>query len=108
MKSSNWIEVRLGDICKKIGSGATPKGGKEFYQEKALANWSNEAIADPWIISAAMANNYTVITFETGNGNLQKNQPSWNAKIPDICKHFNIKCENLFYLMRSLSFKLVG
>jgi DNA-binding XRE family transcriptional regulator len=79
-----------------------------FYQGRALANWSNEAIADPWIISAAMANNYTVITIETGNGNLQKNQPSWNAKIPDICKHFNIKCENLFYLMRALSFKLGG
>jgi DNA-binding XRE family transcriptional regulator len=79
-----------------------------FYQERALANWSNEAIADPWIISAAMANNYTVITIEAGNGNLQKNQPSATAKIPDICKHFNVKCENLFYLMRALSFKLRG
>ena len=26
-----WKEVKLGDICLKIGSGATPKGGKESY-----------------------------------------------------------------------------
>lgn len=29
---SDWKEYRLGDICTKIGSGATPKGGKEAYQ----------------------------------------------------------------------------
>ena len=28
---SEWKEYRLGDICSKIGSGATPKGGKEAY-----------------------------------------------------------------------------
>ena len=27
-------EYRLGDICTKIGSGATPKGGKESYLEE--------------------------------------------------------------------------
>ena len=26
-----WKEYRLGDICTKIGSGSTPKGGKEAY-----------------------------------------------------------------------------
>lgn len=26
-----WKEYKLGDICTKIGSGATPKGGKEAY-----------------------------------------------------------------------------
>lgn len=28
---SNWPIVRLGDYCLKIGSGATPKGGKSVY-----------------------------------------------------------------------------
>ena len=28
---SEWLVVRLGDHCTKIGSGATPKGGKEAY-----------------------------------------------------------------------------
>ena len=27
-----WKEVRLGDVCTKIGSGATPSGGKEAYK----------------------------------------------------------------------------
>ena len=26
-----WKEYKLGDICVKIGSGATPKGGKDAY-----------------------------------------------------------------------------
>ena len=26
-----WVLLRLGDVCTKIGSGATPRGGKEVY-----------------------------------------------------------------------------
>ena len=26
-----WVSLRLGDVCTKIGSGATPRGGKEAY-----------------------------------------------------------------------------
>lgn len=33
MKSDGLKEYKLGDICTKIGSGATPKGGKESYLE---------------------------------------------------------------------------
>jgi len=29
--SSDWPQIRLGDHCIKIGSGATPRGGKEAY-----------------------------------------------------------------------------
>ena len=29
--SSEWQSKRLGDCCLKIGSGATPKGGKDVY-----------------------------------------------------------------------------
>ena len=31
--SSEWPTKRLGDSCEKIGSGATPKGGKDTYLE---------------------------------------------------------------------------
>lgn len=30
--SMEWKEIRLGDVCTKIGSGATPSGGKEAYK----------------------------------------------------------------------------
>ena len=31
LAADGWRSVRLGDVCKKIGSGATPRGGKEVY-----------------------------------------------------------------------------
>ena len=32
--SSNWPTVKLGDYCKKIGSGATPRGGASVYLDE--------------------------------------------------------------------------
>lgn len=32
--SSNWPTVKLGDYCKKIGSGATPRGGASVYMDE--------------------------------------------------------------------------
>ena len=29
-----WQQFRLGDVCSKIGSGATPRGGKDVYLEE--------------------------------------------------------------------------
>lgn len=31
MLPNGWKKVKLGDICNKIGSGSTPKGGREVY-----------------------------------------------------------------------------
>jgi type I restriction enzyme, S subunit len=31
MSCEGWVEIRLGDACTKIGSGATPRGGGEVY-----------------------------------------------------------------------------
>ena len=35
MKQTEWTEIALGGACTKIGSGATPRGGKEAYLEVA-------------------------------------------------------------------------
>ena len=32
-ENNNWITLLLGDVCTKIGSGATPRGGKEVYDK---------------------------------------------------------------------------
>ena len=32
MSKTEWKEYKLGDLCSKIGSGATPSGGKEAYK----------------------------------------------------------------------------
>lgn len=34
MSSNNWETCKLGDVCVKIGSGATPRGGKEVYSDE--------------------------------------------------------------------------
>ena len=31
MASDGWVSLSLGEVCTKIGSGATPRGGKEVY-----------------------------------------------------------------------------
>ena len=31
MVGDGWGSLRLGDVCTKIGSGATPRGGQEVY-----------------------------------------------------------------------------
>jgi type I restriction enzyme S subunit len=31
--ASEWTSIKLGDVCTKIGSGATPRGGSEVYLE---------------------------------------------------------------------------
>lgn len=33
---ANWKEAKLGEICSKIGSGATPSGGKRTYQNEGI------------------------------------------------------------------------
>lgn len=33
----SWEEIKLRDCCKKIGSGATPKGGATVYIEKGIS-----------------------------------------------------------------------
>lgn len=36
----------------------------EHYNEAALRRWSQLDIADPWLIAAAKASGYTILTFE--------------------------------------------
>jgi hypothetical protein len=76
-----------------------------YQKDEALNSWSSNTVADPWIIAVALANSFTVITFERANESLSEKQPSKKVKIPDICKHFNVKCEDLYYMMRQLGFK---
>ena len=77
-----------------------------YYREEALRNWAKGDLADPWLIAVAMETGATIITEETPAGVLTKTNKSRNAKIPDVASHFGIKCENLFYFMRQMKFKL--
>lgn len=79
-----------------------------LYSERALRNWSNISVADPWLIAAASALGYTLVTFETSAGIISINSPSGKPKIPDIAKAFNVNCVNLFYFMRKMNIAWLG
>ena len=36
-KGDDWVEKRLGEVTSKIGSGATPRGGKSSYKEEGIS-----------------------------------------------------------------------
>lgn len=76
-----------------------------FYTPRALAEWSKETVADPWLIGAAATYEYTIVTYEKTNGNLSTKNKTSRPKIPDVANAFDVKCENLFYMMRKLNFK---
>jgi len=74
-----------------------------LYTQKALLEWSDNRIADPWLVACAKVNAFTIVTFEASNANLNKQSPSSHPKIPDICREFGVAYMNLFNMMRALS-----
>lgn len=78
----------------------------QYYKESALMEWSRENVADPWLIAAAKAKGYTLITWEVSAGVRSIVNKSRNAKIYDVCDNMNVPCKNLYYMMRRLGIKL--
>lgn len=78
----------------------------QLYKEAALKEWSDIKVADPWLIATASVYEFTVITFEKSNINLSKHTPGRRALIPDVCNAFGVKCNDLYYMMKKLSFVL--
>ena len=79
-----------------------------YYDMNALLNWADPTIADAWIIAAAAAYEFDIVTFEIKASRLSKlpKHQQKNAKIPDVARHFNVKCKSLFDFMRDMNFQL--
>lgn len=113
---SSWIDnlknfepfsVKTPTIATNYGKVLRYVQDCELYREEALRNWSQIDIADPWLIATAMEIDATIITAEKSAGlGLSPQSPSRNAKLPDVANHFNIECNDLFYFMRQMKFKL--
>jgi len=97
------VDRREPDIINAYKEVLTHVQTSPFYNEKALAAWSDARRADAWLVAAAKTYGYTVITFEASNSSLGSGI-SGSAKIPDVCAEFNVKCENLFYMLDKLRF----
>ena len=77
-----------------------------FYNEKGLNEWAKNEVADPWLIAAAAAKGYKLITFEQSAGSLNVKNKSGRVKIPDVAKHFDVEVHTLFHMMRQLKIKI--
>ena len=77
-----------------------------LYKEQALQAWAPGHIADPWLIAAAAVNKYTIITAEVPSGGLSLKNPNRYAKIPDVAKAFEVRTNNLYYMMRRLGIRI--
>lgn len=77
-----------------------------LYKESALHNWARNNIADPWLIASSAVNGYTLITEEVGSGGLSPKNLNKMAKIPDVAKHFGVKTENIYQMMRKLNIRI--
>lgn len=76
-----------------------------YYNDKALRNWSNPKVADPWIIASACCKNLTIVSNEQPNGNLRAGSPNGNPKIPDIAGEFGVQTISLFEFQRTFNFR---
>lgn len=75
-----------------------------LYEESSYRKWYEESQADIWLISAAKAHNFTLITHEKSNPSrsIVNPQKKGAPKVPDVANDFSVKVGDLTYLMREL------
>lgn len=78
----------------------------DLYYESAIAAWALEEVADPWLIAAARANDYTIVTEEQGSKGISPKQKNKDPKIPDVAKALGVDTIPLFEMMRKLKIKI--
>ena len=77
-----------------------------YYNDTALATWSQITVADPWLIAASKAKGYDMVTFETNLHVLSSKNKTKKVRIPDVASHFDIEVMTLFDMMRELDIHL--
>ena len=115
-KLKEWVSERAEDfeVCNHVDPMIIPKYAEVmqyiqecgFYNEKGLNEWARNEVADPWLIAAASAKGYQLITFEQGAGSLNVKNKSGHVKIPDVAKHFGVEVHNLYHMMRQLKVEI--
>ena len=111
-----WVSERKDDfqVCNHVDPEIIPKYAEVmqyiqecgFYNERGLNEWARNEVADPWLIAAAAAKDYKLITFEQSAGSLNVKNKSGRVKIPDFAKHFNVEVHTLFQMMSQLKIKI--
>jgi hypothetical protein len=69
------------------------------YQEGSFKDWTDEKIADPWLIGSASEYHSSIITFEKRQNLSDK--PWKHLKIPTVADALGLECVDLFDFMKS-------
>jgi hypothetical protein len=103
---AKWFQARRGDgLCiasdrsvqKQVGIISTHVFS--VYRSHQAMRFSDGA--DPWIIAHAQVDDGTVVTQESS---LRPN--SHKVRIPDLCRHFNVRCIDGLQMMKDLNAKI--
>lgn len=70
------------------------------YEQRAKDEFYEMDNADPWLISFALTNGLTIVTHEVLNKEIKRKIP-----IPNVCEAFNIKCIDIYQMLRALNFR---
>ena len=89
-RSDAQIVERYGEVIRFIANSSE-------YNDKALILWSDNEVADPWLIATAMCYGHKIVTYEKPAKT--KGVPCGKPKIPDICRDFNICCIKIIDLL---------
>ena len=103
---NNSIDHKENDIIEQYRQVIQYVQECGYYKDTALRSWSDLLAADPWLIAAAKARSYPLVSFETRSQSQDKNQKSKRVRIPDGAKFFNVEVVSLFDMMRELKFQL--
>lgn len=86
-------DVNIGHIRRVIDEGYAPD----------LSDFELEIVGkDPFLIAAALSDpaSFCVVTAEVSKPKTQRQ----NRRVPDVCRHFDVRCIDPFGLVRELDF----
>lgn len=70
----------------------------DHFTGRALQEFSETNLADPWLVAYALEHNLKIVTYEVSQPD-RKNR----VKIPEVCNKFGVKYVNTIEMMRELN-----
>lgn len=96
---SKWIKSRR-HLFRDVTDGVQQRLRDVLRAFPRLVDSSKDrSMADPWVIAHAMTENATVVTKERASESLKK------IKIPDVCKHFGVRCISDFQFVTEIGIR---
>lgn len=96
-----WESTAVENTTEKYRQIIQWSTSHQQYSTKAKDEFANEGKADAWLVAHAISGQYTVVTEEVLNLDIQRKIP-----IPNVCMEFNVLCIDTFSMLHRLGIKL--